>query len=601
MKTQINGRYVNKYTGAKIFIYDVGFVLAVEAFKQNRMNGNETDNPARKMPEDGQYTWVKGIVKEECVYGVKNGDYYKYEICYDQGPRDKAWMEEKDKNYLQRIEHEGELKKLESAIYYLRLKEHATNNIRDWWTEKLKLEEPQLRQLLDQAEEESITEVIAGLEQGAKNPADAIIAQVTVPEEYRCSITAQIMIDPVIAADGNTYEREAITAWLVTKNHNTSPLTGAVLEHKLLISNNAMKSSINSFLTQNPRYWETDDIYSSENLKCRLIQAIIKERNKNEVDRILAIDLRLLTKELNVEHQNLLALAICSNPEILQLVITKLGDAFLRSVEKEKNGLIKLLSNVAVYLGIEGVRVVVTKLNWKVDDYQRALDNAINSSDARLVDICLKLGADINAKDIDGNPSLHRAVLISHHALVEVILASGARIDEQNKEGNTALHLALNLKYYELATRLIIAGANLETQNSKGDTALLVATKANSVDLVKLMLERHANIAAQTQEQNTALHVAAGQGNKDIALLLLQNKANGKAKNAQKKKPADIAHEAGYDDLAQFIETQRLEMKFMSLPFFGQLRQEIQEQRELALRQQQLIQQQQAQIAELTA
>ncbi len=34
------------------------------------------------------------------------------------------------------------------------------------------------------------------------------------PEEYLDPITLEIMTDPVITADGNTYQRESITEWL---------------------------------------------------------------------------------------------------------------------------------------------------------------------------------------------------------------------------------------------------------------------------------------------------------------------------------------------------------------------------------------------------
>jgi len=43
------------------------------------------------------------------------------------------------------------------------------------------------------------------------------------------------MTDPVIAADGHTYEKEAIQAWL--HQHSSSLVTGKALEHKYLIPN----------------------------------------------------------------------------------------------------------------------------------------------------------------------------------------------------------------------------------------------------------------------------------------------------------------------------------------------------------------------------
>ena len=36
------------------------------------------------------------------------------------------------------------------------------------------------------------------------------------PEEYFCSISCELMVDPCFAADGHSYERANITAWLAT-------------------------------------------------------------------------------------------------------------------------------------------------------------------------------------------------------------------------------------------------------------------------------------------------------------------------------------------------------------------------------------------------
>ena len=48
--------------------------------------------------------------------------------------------------------------------------------------------------------------------------------------------------DPVIAADGHTYERSGIAEWLT--NHTTSPVTRAVLKNQELTPNHQLKSQI---------------------------------------------------------------------------------------------------------------------------------------------------------------------------------------------------------------------------------------------------------------------------------------------------------------------------------------------------------------------
>jgi hypothetical protein len=67
-----------------------------------------------------------------------------------------------------------------------------------------------------------------------------------VPDDYVCPITAEIMTDPVSTLDGFTYEREAITEWLRTKD--TSPLTGGTLESKTLVPNLSLRSIIRRFV-----------------------------------------------------------------------------------------------------------------------------------------------------------------------------------------------------------------------------------------------------------------------------------------------------------------------------------------------------------------
>ena len=53
------------------------------------------------------------------------------------------------------------------------------------------------------------------------------------PDGLVCPITDELMLDPVLCADGHSYERASIREWL--ENHDTSPLTGVSLEHKLLV------------------------------------------------------------------------------------------------------------------------------------------------------------------------------------------------------------------------------------------------------------------------------------------------------------------------------------------------------------------------------
>ena len=77
--------------------------------------------------------------------------------------------------------------------------------------------------------------------------------QVPTPEHFICSISGEIFKDPVMASDGQTYERESIEKWIATKEGQAvrSPLTGAILNNHTLTPNHTVKSMISSWQQKN--------------------------------------------------------------------------------------------------------------------------------------------------------------------------------------------------------------------------------------------------------------------------------------------------------------------------------------------------------------
>lgn len=89
-----------------------------------------------------------------------------------------------------------------------------------------------------------------------------------IPEEFRCPITTEIMVDPVVCSDGHTYSREGIATWIDTKvkyalelqqqqalQRNVvpetmpapvvqSPITGEPLDDFRLIPNHLLRSRV---------------------------------------------------------------------------------------------------------------------------------------------------------------------------------------------------------------------------------------------------------------------------------------------------------------------------------------------------------------------
>lgn len=74
-------------------------------------------------------------------------------------------------------------------------------------------------------------------------PSHLLNGHSSLPREFFCPITCDVMTDPVVAVDGHTYELDAIQRWF-KGGHNTSPMTKEELQSLLLVPNRAIRAQI---------------------------------------------------------------------------------------------------------------------------------------------------------------------------------------------------------------------------------------------------------------------------------------------------------------------------------------------------------------------
>lgn len=65
----------------------------------------------------------------------------------------------------------------------------------------------------------------------------------TIPKDFCCPISLELMADPVIISSGQTYDRVSISRW-IEDGHCTCPKSGQLLVHKKLIPNKALRNLI---------------------------------------------------------------------------------------------------------------------------------------------------------------------------------------------------------------------------------------------------------------------------------------------------------------------------------------------------------------------
>lgn len=80
------------------------------------------------------------------------------------------------------------------------------------------------------------------------------------------------------------------------------------------------------------------------------------------------------------------------------------------------------------------------------------------------IDVCkalIKLGANIDAKDINGGTPLHFASQLGHYEIAKLLIKSGALVNEKTTNGKTALHHASQYNHKNICSLLIKHGASV--------------------------------------------------------------------------------------------------------------------------------------------
>lgn len=82
----------------------------------------------------------------------------------------------------------------------------------------------------------------------AENGSSGIAGVWEHPPSFYCPIAQSCMRDPVVLSDGHSYERRHIERWL--EHHNTSPVAGTKLQHKVVFPNHALRNAIEEYFQQ---------------------------------------------------------------------------------------------------------------------------------------------------------------------------------------------------------------------------------------------------------------------------------------------------------------------------------------------------------------
>jgi ankyrin repeat protein len=154
-----------------------------------------------------------------------------------------------------------------------------------------------------------------------------------------------------------------------------------------------------------------------------------------------------------------------------------------------------------------------------------ALVTAIRNGDAEHIRSLLDdHGADVNARDAEGNTPLILASFYASPKCVELLIERGADVNSANKAGATALIRAATS--HQKTRLLVAAGAKVRVRTALGNTPLILAARrAGNARTVQLLIERGVNATERNDVGISPILAGAASGDVETVRLLLDTGA----------------------------------------------------------------------------
>ena len=160
----------------------------------------------------------------------------------------------------------------------------------------------------------------------------------------------------------------------------------------------------------------------------------------------------------------------------------------------------------------------------------------------------IKMGANVNAKDEEGNTSIMFAAQNAPIEILKFLIENDAKINIRNHEGKTPLILAATFNKKEILEFLINNGAQVDETDYAGETPLMYAVSFNCpIDVIETLIKKGAHVNDMYSSGLTILMRAAKYGkNPKIITVLINNGADYKIKSKEGKTALDYANSNKY-------------------------------------------------------
>jgi ankyrin repeat protein len=171
----------------------------------------------------------------------------------------------------------------------------------------------------------------------------------------------------------------------------------------------------------------------------------------------------------------------------------------------------------------------------------------------QVVILLLSKGADADAEANDGETPLQWAAGRGDTEIVELLLKKGAKPNHFDKYGRTPLHNAAFSDNAAVTTLLLKNGADCGLQSMKGIAPLHQAVATDNIDVVKILLAAGCNPEIKDKKGHSPLQWAAALGLTNSLSILLSKGCDPNSTDSDGKTALHWAGEEGQQDVVEML------------------------------------------------
>jgi len=195
----------------------------------------------------------------------------------------------------------------------------------------------------------------------------------------------------------------------------------------------------------------------------------------------------------------------------------------------------------------------IIRLLSKSGDVSISINMAAYAGDLQRVEKFIDEGADVDAKDEEGQTALHYAAKGADIEMVELLIAKGADVNAKDNRSRTPLYVAVWGGHTDVVEFLIDNGADINARSEYNYTPIYHASWSGSTEMVEFLVKKGADVNAKDVWGWTPLHYLAKDNLRDMAEFFITKGADVNAEDEGGKTPLQVAEREGHTEIVELL------------------------------------------------